>query len=193
MNQLAFPATAVRRTNRRRVLLAIVLGSSLAAVGAGAMTLAQFTDSDTSTGSWSTGTIILGVSPAPAFTVARMMPGASGSQTLVVDNTGTGDARYSVSTSATNLDTLGLANQMTLTIKAGACPGAGTALYTGPLGGAAFGDSTQGFQSGDRNVAAGTTDTLCFAWDFPLSSGNAFQGATTTATFTFASEQTANN
>ena len=193
MDQLASAATAAGRTNRRRVMLAIVLGSSLAAVGAGAMTLAQFTDSDTSTGSWSTGTIILGVSPAPAFTVANIMPGASGSQTIIVSNTGTGDARYSLSTSTTSPDTKGLAAQMSLTVKAGACPGAGAALYTGGLGSAAFGSSTSGFQAGDRNVAAATTDSLCFAWDFPLTSDNTFQGAATTATFTFASEQTANN
>ena len=193
MDQLDFDTTARRRTKRRRALLAILLGSSLATVGAGAMTLAQFTDSDTSTGSWTSGTIILGVSPATAFTVTNLMPGDSGSQTVTVSNTGTGAARYALSTSATNTDTKGLAAQMTLTIKAGTCPGSGTALYSGALGSAAFGSSTQGAQPGDRDVPAAGSDSLCFAWSFPLTSGNPFQAAATTATFTFASEQTANN
>ena len=193
MDQLASAATAVGRTNRRRVMLAIVLGSSLAAVGAGAMTLAQFTDSDTSTGSWTSGTLILGVSPATAFTATNIMPGETANQTLVVSNTGTGAARYSLSTSATNTDTKGLAAQMTLLIQAGTCASPGATIYTGALGTAAFGSSAQGAQAGDRTVAAAASDSLCFTWALPLASGNAFQAAATTATFTFASEQTANN
>ena len=185
--------TAARRGKRRGILLALLLGSSLATVGAGAMTLAQFTDSDTSTGSWTSGTIILGVAPATAFSVTNILPGDAGSQTVVVSNTGTGDARYAVSTSATNADGKGLAAQMTLTIKAGACPGAGANLYSGPLGSAALGSSSSGAQAGDRDVLAAGSDSLCFAWNFPLGSGNGFQAAATTATFTFASEQTANN
>ena len=193
MDQIAHDKTAQRRTMRRRALLAILLASSLATLGAGAMTLAQFTDSDASTGSWTSGTIILGVSPATAFSVTNILPGDTGSQTIVVSNTGTGDARYSLSTSATNTDTKGLAAQMTLTIKAGACPGAGANLYSGALGSAALGSSASGFQTGDRDVLAAASDSLCFAWSFPLASGNPFQAAATTATFTFASEQTANN
>ena len=193
MDTLALDRTATRRTKRRRTLLAVLLSSSLATLGAGALTLAQFTDSDASTGSWTSGTIILGVTPATAFAVTNLMPGATGSQTVTIANTGTGDARYAVSTSATNADLKGLATAMNMTIKAGACPGAGAALYDGPLGAAALGSSAQGAQAGDRNVAAGASDLLCFAWDFPLASGNTLQAAATTATFTFASEQTANN
>ena len=54
-----------RRTLRRRGLMAVLLGSSLAMLGAGAMSLAVFTDTDAADGAWSTGTIILGVSPRP--------------------------------------------------------------------------------------------------------------------------------
>jgi hypothetical protein len=185
-------ATA-RRGKRRRALLAILLASSLATLGAGAMSLAVFTDSKASTGSWTSGTVILGVAPATAFTATGIMPGDSGSQTITVSNTGTGALRYALSTSATNADTKGLAAQMSLTIKAGACPGAGANLYSGALGSAALGSNTQGAQAGDRAVAAGASDQLCFAWSFPLASGNGFQSAATTATFTSDAEQTANN
>ena len=193
MDQLLLDKTARRRANRRRAMLAVLLASSLATLAAGAVTLAQFTDSDASSGSWTSGTIILGVSPATAFTATGIMPGDTGNQTIVVSNTGTGAARYAVSTSATNPDTKGLATQMTLLIEAGTCASPGATLYSGALGSAALGSSAMGAQPGDRNVAAAASDSLCFTWSFPLASGNAFQAATTTATFTFASEQTANN
>jgi hypothetical protein len=193
VDQIAHDKTARRRTKQRRALLAILLASSLASLGAGAMTLAQFTDSDASTGSWTSGTIILGVSPVTAFSVTNILPGDTANQTIVVSNTGTGAARYSLSTSATNTDTKGLAAQMTLLIQAGTCASPGATLYTGALGSAALGSSAPGAQAGDRNVAAAASDSLCFTWSFPLASGNPFQAAATIATFTFASEQTANN
>ena len=182
-----------RRSKRRRVMLAVLLSSSIATLGAGAMTLAVFTDSDASGGSWTSGTVVLGVSPATAFTVAGILPGDTGNQTVAVSNTGTGAARYALSTSATNADSKGLAAQMTLTIQAGTCAAPGATLFSGALGSAALGSNAPGAQAGDRNVAASATDNLCFTWDFPLASGNAFQAAATTATFTFDSEQTANN
>ena len=40
--------------------------------------------------------------------------------------------------------------------------------------------------------AAGN-ETLCFQASLPVATGNAFQGAATTTTFTFSAEQTANN
>ena len=157
------------------------------------MSLAVFTDTDASSGSWTSGTVVLGVSPAPAFTAASILPGDAGNQTITVANTGTGAARYALSTSATNANSKGLAAQMTLTIQAGTCASPGATLYSGALGSAALGSNASGADAGDRNVAAAASDNLCFAWDFPLASGNAFQAAATTATFTFDSEQTANN
>ena len=184
---------ANRRMKRRRALIALLLSSSLATLGAGVMSLAVFTDSKASSGTWTSGTVVLGVAPATSFTASGIMPGDSGSQTITVSNTGTGALRYAVSTSATNADTKGLATQLTMTIKAGACPGSGGNLYSGTLGAAALGSNAPGNQAGDRPVAAGGTDVLCFAWAFPLASGNGFQTASTTATFTFDAEQTANN
>jgi hypothetical protein len=193
MDQTTLDPSAARRTKRRRALLAVLLSASLATLGAGAVSLAQFTDTDASAGTWTTGTIVLGVTPSPAFTVANMFPGASGTQTMVVHNNGTGDLRYSMTSSATNTDGKGLAAQMNLTIQLGTCAAPGGTLYTGSLVGAAFGSNAQGADAGDQAVVAGGTDNLCFSWDFPLGSDNTYQAATTTATFTFDAEQTANN
>ena len=56
-----------------------------------------------------------------------------------------------------------------------------------------FGDVAQGFQAGDRTLIAGASENLCVLVALPLATGNAYQSATTTATFTFNAEQTANN
>src|SRR5262249_24071454 len=58
---------------------------------------------------------------------------------------------------------------------------------------ALVGDPTPGFQTGDRNLAAGSNEVLCFRLSLPIGTGNPFQGAATTTTFTFDAEQTANN
>lgn len=193
MDKLDFDQAAKRRQKRRRALVAILLSSSLATLGAGAMSLAVFSDSRASTGAWTTGTIVLGVSPSTSFNATNVFPGDSGSQTINVANTGTGALRYALSTSATNTDGKGLASQLNLTITRGTCPSASSSIYNAALGSAAFGSSAQGAQTGDRTLAAGTSENLCFAWSLPLSTGNGFQNATTTATFTFDAEQTANN
>jgi len=185
--------SAARRTKRRRALLAVLLSASIATLGAGAMSLAQFTDSKASTGSWSTGTIVLGVSPSTVFTASGIFPGASGSQDVTVSNTGTGAMRYSLTTSATNADTKNLKSVVLLTVSPGTCASPGASLYSGAVASAAFGDPTQGVQGGERVLAAAGSETLCFAWSLPLATGNAYQGAATTATFTFDAEQTANN
>jgi hypothetical protein len=194
MDNYALDGKIVARAAKgRRAMLAIVLGSSLAMLGAGAMSLAVFTDSDANGASWTTGTIILGVTPTTVFTPGVVMPGDSGQQNVTVANTGTGALRYAMSSVATNTDSKGLRSQLTLTIDAGPCGATTASIYSGTLQGAAFGSSTQGFQTGDRPVPAGASEQLCFAWDLPLSTTDAFQGANTTATFTFDAEQTKNN
>ena len=183
-----------RRSKRRRALLAILLGASLAMLGAGAMSLAVFTDTGATSGAWSTGTIVLGVSPSTTFGPVHMMPGDTGSQTVTVANTGTGALRYAMDGVATDLDAKGLAAQLDLMISAGTCAAPGAQLYAGSLAGAALGSNAQGNQAGDRIVAAGATDDLCFAWELPFATtGNGFQDAATGAVFTFDAEQTAHN
>jgi spore coat-associated protein N len=193
MNDIEITAQDQRRRRRRRGLLVLFLSLAVSGLGASVFSLAIFTSSSASTGSFSTGTIVLTSAPATVFTVPAMMPGDSGSATLTVTNAGTAQLRYAMTSASTNADGKSLRDQIVLTVKAGACPGAGGDLYNGALSGAALGDVTQGNQAGDRTLAAGAADPLCFAWGLPLATGNAFQGATTTTTFTFQAEQTANN
>ena len=74
---------------------------------------------------------------------------------------------------------------------------AGGTVQFGPavLGasGPVFGNPTQGAQAGDRALGAASNEQLCFVAALPLSTGNAFQAATTTVSFTFDAEQTKNN
>lgn len=183
----------VRRRRRRRGLIALLLTLSVGTIGAGMFSLAYFTDTDATTGSFTTGTVDIATTPATLFTVAGMLPGDSGSATLNVANSGTAQLRYAMTSVSTNADAKALRDQLQLSIKAGTCPGAGAALYSGPLNGAAIGSPTQGAQAGDRTLASGVSEQLCFAWSLALASSNAYQGAATTATFTFAAEQTTNN
>jgi hypothetical protein len=186
--------TASRRRKRRRILAVLLTASAIATVGASAMSLAIFTDTQAADGSWTAGTIKLGaISPSTVFTATNILPGDLGSQTVVVSNTGLSQLRYAMSSVSTNADSKGLAAQMTLSIKDGACPSAGTTLYSGSLSGALFGLKAQGADLGDQVINAGATQSLCFAWTFPIGSGNAFQAAATSTTFTFDAEQTANN
>ena len=159
-------------------------------LGAGATSLALWTDSAASTGSFATGTVDIATSPAVLFNVSAMMPGDSGQATLAVNNAGTATFRYALT--STN-DNATLAAAMTLTVSTGACGSTTGTLYTGALSGAGFGSSAQGAQAGDRTLAGGASESLCFAWSFPTSAANALQGQSVSATFTFNAEQTANN
>jgi hypothetical protein len=183
-----------RRRKRRRGIVALLGALSILTIGAGSMSLAQFTDSATSTWSFTTGTIDISTSPAVLTAVSPMMPGDVNTQKLTVTNGGTGDLRYAMSTVATNA----LGNQLSLAIRVD--DGSSCATFTGTvvlaattLNGAGFGSSAQGADPGDRNLAAGNSEDLCFRVSLPLSTGNASQGATSVATFTFDAEQTANN
>ena len=112
---------------------------------------------------------------------------------------GNSTLRYAISTAATNPDGKALRDQMTLVIKtkdtntAGCGNFNGTQLFNGTLANGAVGDPAQGAQAGDRTLAGGASEILCFRATLPGSTGNAFAGAATSATFTFSAEQTANN
>jgi hypothetical protein len=194
----------LRRTDARiaaSVLLVLVL-----AMGWTRDTLAVFTDSDANgSNTFTASTISLTLNPTSALiTYSNMQPGDSVTNSIVVTNNGGSQLRYAISSSATNTDTKGLKDQLVLTIKTidVTTPGTpcndfdGTQLYTGDLdstAGKLVGDNTQGAQAGDRTLNASANETLCFRASLPLATGNTYQGATTTATFTWDSEQTANN
>lgn len=205
-NSTVLPLTARAAPPRRYLghlgaLVAIlaVAGAVLANGG-----LAVFTDSASVPGnSFTTGTVDISTSPTSALvTFNAMAPGDRVTAPLTVTNGGSLELRYAVSSTTTE-DTL--ASELDLTIKSGVttCTNAGfgssgTVVYaTGDLGSTTgvnvLGSPSQGAQAGDRTLAASASETLCFNVALPLSASNASQGMTTTATFAFAAEQTANN
>ncbi len=192
-------ASLDRRPRRRLPLLVgLTLGLLAASSIAVGGSLAIFTSAPTLGGNaFTTGTVILGLNPTTALlTSANMMPGDTIAGALVVSNSGTGQLRYAVTSASTNADAKNLMNQITLTVKTLGTSCAvfdGTSLYTGALSAAAFGNPAAGAQAGDRVLNGAANETLCFSANLPAATGNAFQGATTTTTFTFSAEQTANN
>ena len=192
---------------RRGVLVPLALvalgTAGLAVVGSGAV----FTDTQTiGSNTFTNGTVKLSTNPTTAaVTLLNMAPGDSKVGSIAVSNIGSLAQRYSVVSTADNTDLKGLAAQLQMTVKSGVttCTAAGfttdgTIIYGpgafGSTGGTkVFGDVTQGFQTGDRTLAAGISENLCVLVALPLTTGNAYQSATTTATFTFNAEQTANN
>lgn len=171
-----------------------------------ALTRAIFTDTASiGSNTFSTGTVDISTSPTSAIvTYSAMAPGDLTTQSLTVTNAGTLQLRYAISGSATNADAKALKDQLTLTIKtidvttpASPCDNFdGTQLYTGDVdstAGKLVGDSTQGSHTGDRTLAAAANETLCFRVQLPSATGNTYQNASSTATFTFDAEQTSSN
>lgn len=195
------PLTESRGGRKRHLLLLATVALAVASVSAGGFSLALFTSTATIGGNtFTAGTIVIGLSPASALiTFSNMLPGDSTTGTLTVTSSGTSQLRYAMTTAATNADAKALRDQMTLVIKtkdtatAGCTNFDGTQLYSGTLAAGAIGDPTAGAQAGDRTLAGAASEVLCFRAALPSATGNAFQGATTTATFTFSAEQTANN
>ena len=143
-------------------------------------------------------------SVSTSVTFTAMAPGDTVTDRIVPKNTGSLALRYAISASATNADSKGLKDQLVLTIKTidvttpvTPCDNFdGTQIYTGDTdstAGKLVGDNTQGIQAGDRTLAAAASETLCFRVNLPLATGNTFQNATTTVTFTFDAEQTSSN
>lgn len=188
----------------KKILLAM-FGIGLLALFSGLASIAVFTDQEQiDANDFDTGDVDLTTAPTTALvSFSDMSPGDSVTDDVVVSNAGTLDLRYSISSSATNTDTLGLKDALTLTIKTidVTLPGTpcddfdGTQLYTGDLdstAGLLVGDPAQGDDTGDRTLTASNNETLCFRVTF---SGAATgpESASTSATFTFDAEQTDNN
>jgi hypothetical protein len=196
-----------RRRRRRRVVGFLLLGLLLIpSLGTSYLTLALFTDQETVGADFSTGTIILDAAKIDALvlTTTALMPGDTVTDDVVVENDGTAELRYAMSSASTNGDGLGLRTVLTLTVKTidATTPGTpcdnfdgATTLYDGVLGAstAAFGDPSPGDQGSDRTLAAGANETLCFRVSLPSGTSNGLQGAATTTTFTFDAEQTSSN
>lgn len=198
-----------RRRRRRQAglvgsLSATALVMGLLASSTGGVN-ALFTDSeDVGANDFTTGTLDLATAPTTAAVIYQnMVPGDTVTGPLTVTNGGSTPLRYSVRSTTTENT---LAAQLDLGVKVGvtSCTGttgfnaSGTVLYgPGALGttstAALVGSSAAGSDPGDRTLAPGASETLCFHVALPTSSSNAYQGLATTATFQFVAEQTANN
>lgn len=183
-------------------------GSTLAVTATGAI----FTDS-TSVGSnaFSTGDVEVTTSVTTdlvSFTSPKMLPGDSVVDGVTVTNGGTVEMRYAVKSTTTE-NTLAAQLDLVVWEEAAEADTAGanttcdttppvTTLYAaGDIGSTTgtnlVGSASQGAQAGDRTLAAAASEVLCFKVSLPLTTGNAFEALTTTATFAFDAEQTANN
>jgi len=196
---------SLNRRRRRRWLGLALIGTAALTVGGGATSLALFTDQQTVAGTFSSGTIAIDAAKIGALTLttSSLMPGDTVTDDVVVENDGTAQLRYAVSASSTNADSKALRDVLTLTVKTidVTTPGVpcdnfdGTQLVSVTLGATTVvvGSPAAGAQAGDRTLNAAASETLCFRVSLPSATGNAYQGAATTTTFTFDAEQTANN
>jgi hypothetical protein len=189
----------------RRILISLVaIGVLTSFMGLGGLSLfIATTDNDDNL--FTSGSVYISTSPDSAFlTMDNMAPGDSVTAQLTVSNTvsiagtpvpGTLELRYAMTTVADNDDGLGLAATLTLVIKdegTNCTAFNGTEIYTGTLAAGFIGDPATGFQSGDRTLADAGSEVLCFRVTLPPEEEGP-KDASTTATFTFAAEQTKNN
>jgi predicted ribosomally synthesized peptide with SipW-like signal peptide len=192
---------APERPRRKRPLIVLVGMLVVGALTAATMSLAIFTDTaSVDSNAFTAGKIDINATPAStlvAFT--NQVPGkVVGPNALLVSNDGTGEMRYAVTSTSTNTDAKGLAAQLALNVSlmtpetTCATDPTPTPIYNGSLVAATalIGDPAEGGQTGDRILAAGASETLCFTITFPRASGNTFMLATTDTTFTFDAEQT---
>jgi spore coat-associated protein N len=196
MDHMAIEHQIERRRKRRRGIIALLSALAALTLGAGSFSLAQFTSTDSSTWSFTTGTINIDSSPSVVTAVTGMMPGGTAADSLTITNLGNATLRYAMTTTATNA----LGSQLSVTVRGVdvdtvGCGSFDGVLIAGPtaLHGASFGNPAQGAHAGDRVLAGGASELLCFQVSLPLTTNNTFQGATSLATFTFDAEQTLNN
>jgi len=179
------------------------LGLAAAVIAAGALSIlftgpamAQFAG-EPFTG-FTEGTLsIKGAIDEPLFAGRPITPGDEQTTPVQVTNDGSLGVRYAV-TSTTTEDALAAALGLTVwrLPVAGTCelPPASTLLYgPAPLGSTTgidiVGDPAPGAQAGDRTLAAGAAETLCFRVTAPLALGNESQGRGTQPVFGFEAEQ----
>ena len=136
--------------------------------------------------------------------IGGLEPGVATRGRHIVANTSGQPLRYALSSSSVNGDGKGLRDVVRVTIKtadpssgsAGSCESFdGSTLYSGRLGATAagFGDPRIGGHAGDRVLAPGQSEALCFEIEMPLDAGNEFQGAVTASVWTIATEQVDGN
>jgi hypothetical protein len=178
-----------------KAVITPALSAALVAAAAGAVFAAA---DEAGANTFTRGSVDLSVAPASAaVSFTGMAPGDRATAPLTVRNDGTVRLRYAVTSTATNADSKSLAGQLDLTVKTGVdtCSDGGFATDGIVLYGPADVGSMSGIDvigGGDRILDAGDSEVLCISVALPSGTGNAFQGASTSATCTFDAEPVAN-
>lgn len=189
-------------TGRRKRLMAVALVAlAVVSVSAGATSLALFTDTETVDGTFTSGTIVLDAAKVDALSLTTsLMPGDQVTDDVVVENDGSAQLRYDVSAASVDDSSPNggaLYEALTLAVKG---PDVDLIPDGTPCddfdGSVVLPSTTLGATTtvaSDRVLNSAANETLCFRVALPPATGDAYQGAQTTTTFTFAAEQTANN
>lgn len=181
--------------NATAIKALLALGTLSGAAWAG--TSATFTDTQASTATFTSGTVALATDGDSSGTYAwtsldysNMKPTDVKYAPLVVANSGSLDFTYTMTSSSTNADSKALRSVLTLGAKliaSGATcdatsygASATTVIANAALSSAAI--ST-------RTLTSGSSEKLCVRVELPTGTGDAYQGAATTTTFTFAATQ----
>jgi hypothetical protein len=178
---MRFPST-------RRVRAILAVGPLVALSWAGAFS--AFTDNVDVTSSFSTGSVVIrandqtGTVAFTSLSMSGMTPGAVRYAPLRITNGGTADFTYAMATATSGSAplaaalTIGIKTVPSATCTATEYNASSTTVYSeaAGLGSAAI---------ASRPLAAGASEFLCFKVTLPSSAGNALQGLTTNATFSF--------
>jgi predicted ribosomally synthesized peptide with SipW-like signal peptide len=178
---------------RRNVKVGLALGNvaALAVVSS----LALFSDSATSEGTFSTGSVDLvldgDTDDAQSFTslsTADMVPGDETYAALPAANTGSLGFTYGMTTAVASGDaTLGAGLDLGVAVVAGATCDAGTYAAGTEIVSDGSVLSTAAFSG--RTLASGADETLCYHVELPAGADNTLQGQSVTTTFTFTATQ----
>ena len=179
----------------QQVKAVLALGTLSGALWAG--TFASFSDTQTATSTFTTGTLDLRLNgdatTSYGFTtlsLSNIKPGDDVYAPLTVSNNGTLPYTYTMTSSATNPDGKSLKDQLQagarLVANTGLCTSGGYAAGTTVI---AAGSLSAAAISTPRSVAAGSSEVLCFHVSLDVTTGNAYQGATTTSTMNFSASQ----
>lgn len=194
---------------RKRILVTLAGAVTLASLAAGAVSLAVFTDTETVDATFTSGTIILDAAKIDGLSTTlalgdNWVPGDSVTGVVEVQNDGTNQLRYSLTSTTTSVagPNGGVLNAaLTVEVRVADVDNTctlftGAALQVSEVLGASnglFGDPSPTVGTGDRTVAPAASDFICVKVSLPIITGDTYQGATATTTFTFNAEQTENN